>query len=456
MKTLAIAGLAAMAILMVLALLNSPVAAWHGTGGPTGSGTAALGTVPFSIPIALHPDNGYRTCVIGNFPALDPAYVPPDVPPPVPPNQGHAMEHHWKVLSRGPTAADDGSHSVDVVIGAFAVNGSEERGKVRATAVDATETKFIEVFHPTITGQTAFGTLALDVVDGVPYDITIENTGTDTTKRVAHHYIIGADQRYVELGYGHPTLEYLEGGRQRWVINAAAGETITVTISVDDSSGTPSSPPPPGVPPQATAVAFLVRDPSAPPGVFVLPPSASTVDPGSPISVTFPTAPNLPTTYVFAVNANGHFKLDKAPGPDHGLYAVDCPPAPGPPPLRVSIDIKPGSDPSCFNNDGRGTIPVAIPSRPPAPGDPGFDATQVDPASVGLAGLGVKVVGKSEKLLANIEDVNGDGLDNLVVKIQDADGAFEVGTGTAILSGQLFGESGGNRFAGLGDICITQ
>ena len=26
----------------------------------------------------------------------------------------------------------------------------------------------------------------------------------------------------------------------------------------------------------------------------------------------------------------------------------------------VAIDIKPGSDPNCFNNDGHGVIPVAI------------------------------------------------------------------------------------------------
>ena len=46
----------------------------------------------------------------------------------------------------------------------------------------------------------------------------------------------------------------------------------------------------------------------------------------------------------------------------------------------VDIDIKPGSDPNCFNSDGNGVIPVAILSSA------FFDATSVDPESVLLDG----------------------------------------------------------------------
>ncbi|MGH9923390.1 MAG: HYR domain-containing protein, partial [Nitrososphaerales archaeon] len=53
-------------------------------------------------------------------------------------------------------------------------------------------------------------------------------------------------------------------------------------------------------------------------------------------------------------------------------------------PLPVQIDIKPGSDPNCFNSDGHGSIPVAI------PGSATLDVNNVDPASVMLDGLGVK------------------------------------------------------------------
>ncbi len=60
--------------------------------------------------------------------------------------------------------------------------------------------------------------------------------------------------------------------------------------------------------------------------------------------------------------------------------------------IPVTIDIKPGSEPNCFNNDGHGVIPVAI------LGSAEFDVTTIDAGSVMLEGLAVKAVGKSNKL----------------------------------------------------------
>lgn len=117
--------------------------------------------------------------------------------------------------------------------------------------------------------------------------------------------------------------------------------------------------------------------------------------------------------------------------------------------MVVGIDIKPGSDPNCFNNDGHGVIPVAI------LGSADFDATQVDPGSVRLEGLSVAARGKSNKLLAHIEDVNGDGFDDLVVQIEDVDGSFTSGSGTATLSGNLFPEYGGTPIQGSDNICVV-
>lgn len=114
--------------------------------------------------------------------------------------------------------------------------------------------------------------------------------------------------------------------------------------------------------------------------------------------------------------------------------------------IAVDIDIKPGSYPNCFNNDGKGAIPVAI------LGSADFDATQIDPGTVTLQGLAIKAVGKSAKLLAHIEDVNGDGFDDLVVQIQDMDGAFEPGSGTAKVTGLLYD---GTPFEGSDSICIV-
>jgi len=114
--------------------------------------------------------------------------------------------------------------------------------------------------------------------------------------------------------------------------------------------------------------------------------------------------------------------------------------------IPVDIDIKPGSDPNCFNNDGHGVIPVAI------LGSATFDATQVDPLTLSLDSQTVKTKGNGDPQ-TNIEDVNGDGFDDLVVKIIDADGTYAVGTGTATLTGQLFD---GTPIEGTDSICITQ
>jgi hypothetical protein len=114
---------------------------------------------------------------------------------------------------------------------------------------------------------------------------------------------------------------------------------------------------------------------------------------------------------------------------------------------RVAIDIKPGSDPNCFNSDGHGVIPVAI------LGSADFNVDWINQSTVQLEGLSVKVVGKkTEKLLAHTEDVNGDGFDDLVVQIEDQDGAFTSGNGTAKVTGEL---SDGTPFEGADDICIV-
>lgn len=114
--------------------------------------------------------------------------------------------------------------------------------------------------------------------------------------------------------------------------------------------------------------------------------------------------------------------------------------------IDVEIDIKPGSDPNCFNNDGHDVIPVAI------LGSANFDVTDVDAGTVALAGLSVGVKGKSNKLMAHIEDVNGDGFDDLVVQIEDVDGTFTSGSGVATLMGNLFD---GTPFQGSDEICVV-
>jgi hypothetical protein len=100
---------------------------------------------------------------------------------------------------------------------------------------------------------------------------------------------------------------------------------------------------------------------------------------------------------------------------------------------EVNIDIKPGSDPNSINLGSKGVIPVAILSSDI------FDATQVDPDTVSLAGAGVAVRGKGNKSLAHQEDVNGDGLLDLVVQLETENlDPNEFQDGTVVLEGRTF------------------
>jgi hypothetical protein len=92
-------------------------------------------------------------------------------------------------------------------------------------------------------------------------------------------------------------------------------------------------------------------------------------------------------------------------------------------------------------------IPVAI------LGSEGFDVHDVDVASLSLEGMAVAARGKADKLLAAYEDVNEDTHLDLVVKIEDLDGVFDAGSGTATLTGQLLD---GAPIEGMDEICITQ
>ncbi len=94
---------------------------------------------------------------------------------------------------------------------------------------------------------------------------------------------------------------------------------------------------------------------------------------------------------------------------DMGAYESE---GQGPSVITVEIDIKPGSYPNTINLGSQGVIPVAILSSSD------FDATTVNPDTVELAGAGVAMRGKGDKYLAHEEDVNGDGLLDLVCKVE--------------------------------------
>ena len=105
----------------------------------------------------------------------------------------------------------------------------------------------------------------------------------------------------------------------------------------------------------------------------------------------------------------------------------------------VAIDIKPGSDLNSINLSAAGVIPIAILSSPT------FDATQINPASVRLAGAQVSLIGKADKYACHVEDVNGEGLRDLVCQVVTAQLAIQPGDSVAVMEAETFG---GTRIRG--------
>lgn len=96
--------------------------------------------------------------------------------------------------------------------------------------------------------------------------------------------------------------------------------------------------------------------------------------------------------------------------------------------ITVSIEIKPPAlAPVPINLSSSGVVPVAIISTS------AFDATQVDPASVTLAGASVQLIGKSSKYSCSTQDVNGDGLKDFLCQVTTAQFLIQSGQSTAML-----------------------
>jgi len=152
---------------------------------------------------------------------------------------------------------------------------------------------------------------------------------------------------------------------------------------------------------------------------------------------------SAPASHIFVFPADGSFSpaIQLTTGAVTN-YAPDWQPFPFTP---VEIDIKPGSEENCLNSDGHGVIPVAILSTPT------LDATQVDPTTVTLDGQSVRIVG-SGNLQVHVQDVDADGLPDLLVQIEDTDGTYAPGSAIATLRATTFQ---GLRILGTDSICVV-
>ena len=112
----------------------------------------------------------------------------------------------------------------------------------------------------------------------------------------------------------------------------------------------------------------------------------------------------------------------------YGGGVVGACPSDGSPP-EIAIDITPGSNPNSINMKSRSVIPVAI------LGSDVFDVTLVD---VTTLAFGPDGAGPAHKAGGHVEDVNDDGLDDLVSHYRTQESGLSSDDEQACVTGELF------------------
>lgn len=94
----------------------------------------------------------------------------------------------------------------------------------------------------------------------------------------------------------------------------------------------------------------------------------------------------------------------------------------GDPTSSMQIDIKPDSEINTINTTSSRQIPVAI------LGSPTLDVVSINPRTIRLEGVGVMLVGKSDKSLCKQVDINADGYLDLLCEVRTT--GFRVNPGS--------------------------
>ncbi len=114
--------------------------------------------------------------------------------------------------------------------------------------------------------------------------------------------------------------------------------------------------------------------------------------------------------------------------------------------VPIEVAIGSGAEAPCVNNNGRGVIPITI------LGSATLAVTKIDPSTLRLDSLAVKVVGPTEKALVHYEDVNADGFVDLVAQMQDVGDTFTTGQANATITATLID---GTRLSGTAPMCVV-
>ena len=125
-------------------------------------------------------------------------------------------------------------------------------------------------------------------------------------------------------------------------------------------------------------------------------------------------------------------------------------------PLVAGVDVKPGSDPNSICLNDQGLLPVAI------LGSEDLDAAAIDPATVNVGGIFLAERGskKMPKLAYSLEDVNGDGMMDMMVffDVQQLVAAGALALDTVELEFDAYFSDGGiagQRITGSDDVRIV-